>query len=250
MGPNKEKEQIPVDERNLSSFNYETADWVNIKANLKKINWPDVLGRCKSTEEKLRVIVDIVIEIVEIHCSIFESKGIAFSNIIPRDRRILLRKKKKLYKKLRNTNSVDMKAELENRISEIDKKLLESHGEENIVKEARALEKIKTNPKHFYTYAKKKLKTRSKVGPFVLNGEKIDKLIDICIKLEEQYTSSFSHPDLKFKIQNPKEFFSMNDENAGPNLCDINFMQKSIIDAIGEVKIMQLQVLIVSLPHS
>merc|ERR1712002_1043643 len=90
----------------------------------------------------------IVIEIVEIHCSIFESRGNAFSNIIPRDRRILLRKKKKLYKKLRNTNSVDMKAELENRISEIDKKLLESHEEENIVKETRALEKIKTNPIH------------------------------------------------------------------------------------------------------
>merc|ERR1712002_68126 len=178
----------------------------------------------------------IVIEIVEIHCSIFESRGNAFSNIIPRERRILLRKKKKLYKKLRNTNSVDMKAELENRISEIDKKLLESHEEENIVKEIRALEKIKTNPKHFYTYAKKKLKTRSKVGPFELNGEKIDKLVDICIKLEEQYTSSFSHPDLKFKIQNPEEFFSTNDENAGPNLCDINFTQKSIIDAIGDVK--------------
>merc|ERR1712236_206983 len=97
--PNKEKEQITVDERNLSSYNYETADWVNIKASLKKINWTDVLGRCKSSEEKLRVIVDIVIEIVEIHCSIFESKGNSFSNIIPRERRILLRKKKKLYKK-------------------------------------------------------------------------------------------------------------------------------------------------------
>ena len=66
--------------------------------------------------------------------------------------------------------------------------------------------------------------------------KKIEKLVDICIKLEEQYTSSFSHPDLKFKIQNPEEFFSTNDENAGPKLCDINFTQKSIIDAIGEVK--------------
>merc|ERR1711970_135035 len=98
--PNKEKEQIPVDERNLSSYNYKTADWVNIKASLKKISWPDVLGRCKSSEEKLRVIVDIVIKIVEIHCSIFESRGEALSNIIPRDRRILLREKKKRYKKL------------------------------------------------------------------------------------------------------------------------------------------------------
>ena len=156
--------------------------------------------------------------------------------MIPRDRRILLRKKKKLNKKLLNTNSTDKKVELENHIKEIDKKLLESHGEENIVKEARALEKIKTNPKHFFTYAKKKLKTRSKVGPFELNGEKVDKLIDICIKLDEQYSSSFSHPDPKFKIQNSREFFSTDDKNTGPKLCDINFTQKSIIGAIGEVK--------------
>ena len=153
--PTKGKEHIPVDEVNLSSYNYETADWVNIKASLKKINWPDVLAKCKSSEEKLKVIVDIVIKIVEIHCSIFESKGETHSHIIPRYRRILLRKKKKLYKKLRNTNSADKKVELENYIREIDKKLLESHEEENIVKETQALEKIKTNPKHFFTYAKK-----------------------------------------------------------------------------------------------
>ena len=75
---------------------------------------------------------------------------------------------------------------------------------------------------------KKKLKTRSKVGPFELNGEKIDKLVDICIKLEEQYSSSFSHPDLKSKIHNPGEFFSTDDKNTGPELCYINFTQKSI----------------------
>ena len=68
-----------------------------------------------------------------------------------------------VYKKLRNTNSTDKKVEFENHIKEIDKKLLESHEEENIVKETQALEKIKANPKHFLTYAKKKLKTRSKL---------------------------------------------------------------------------------------
>merc|ERR1712215_392451 len=150
----KEKEHIPADEVNLSSYNYETADWVNIKASLKKINWPEVLAKCKSSEERLKVLVDIVIKIVEIHCSIFESKGGTHSNMIPRDRRILLRKKKKLNKKLLNPNPPDKKVELENHTKENDKKLLESHGEENIVKEARALEKIKTNPKHFFTYAK------------------------------------------------------------------------------------------------
>ena len=61
-------------------------------------------------------------------------------------------------------------------------------------------------------------------------------MVDICIKLAEQYSSSFSHPDSKFKIENPKQFFCTNEENTGPKLCDIDFMQKSIIEAIEEVK--------------
>ena len=69
-----------------------------------------------------------------------------------------------------------------------------------------------------------------------MGGEKITSLSEICIKLEEQYSSSFSQPDPKYKIENPREFFSMNDENAGPVLGDIDFTQKSIIDAIKEVK--------------
>merc|ERR1711970_862386 len=41
----KGKEHIPADEVNLSSYNHETADWVNIKASLKRINWPEVFGK-------------------------------------------------------------------------------------------------------------------------------------------------------------------------------------------------------------
>ena len=194
------------------------------------------MTKYKSSEEKLKVIIDFVIKIVEENCNLFEGRSGAHSNNIPRDRRILLRKKKKLYRKLRNTNSADTKSEIETVIGEIDKKLLESHDEENIVKETQALEKIKSNPKHFFAYAKKKLKTRSRIGPFEINGEKINRSIDICIKLAEQYSSSFSQPDPKFKIENPKEFFSIDDENTGPKLCDTDFTQKSIIDAIGDVK--------------
>merc|ERR1712002_610057 len=90
----KEKEHIPADEVNLSSYNYETADWVNIKASLKKINWPEVLAKCKSSEERLKVIVDIVIRIVEIHCSIFESKGGTFKYDTQRQKNITQKKEK------------------------------------------------------------------------------------------------------------------------------------------------------------
>ena len=69
-----------------------------------------------------------------------------------------------------------------------------------------------------------------------MEGEKITSLSEICIKLVQQYSSSFSQPDPKYKIANSMEFFSMHDENTGPMLEDIDFTQKSIIDAIKEVK--------------
>ena len=48
-----------------------------------------------SSEEKLKVIIEIVIKIVEENCNIFESQGGTHLNNIPRDGRLLLRKMKK-----------------------------------------------------------------------------------------------------------------------------------------------------------
>ena len=89
-------------------------------------------------------------------------------------------------------------------MGEIDEKLLLSHEKEKD-KEKRAIENIKSNPKHFFAYARKKLKTRSKIGPFRINGEIFNTLDDICEKLSEQY-STFSSPDLNYRIEPPKKF--------------------------------------------
>merc|ERR1712179_267162 len=47
-----EKEHIPNNGTNLSTYNYKSANWKNIKASLKKINWPEVLAKHESSEEK------------------------------------------------------------------------------------------------------------------------------------------------------------------------------------------------------
>merc|ERR1711874_119488 len=39
------KEHVPT-------YNYESANWKNIRARLKRINWPEVLAKRKSSEEK------------------------------------------------------------------------------------------------------------------------------------------------------------------------------------------------------
>ena len=103
-------------------------------------------------------------------------------------------------------------------------------------KSSKAIENLRTNPKHFLAYAKKNLKTRSTIGPFEINEERFDNLSEICTKLAEQYSSSFSQPDPDFKIENTKDFFLTDEETTGPKLCDVDFTKKSIINAIKDIK--------------
>ena len=87
-------------------------------------------------------------------------------------------------------------------MGEIDNKLLLSQENEKIVMKKCAINNIKSNQKHFFAYARKKLKTRSKIGPFNINGEIFNTLGDICKKLSEQYSSTFSSPDPNYRIEN------------------------------------------------
>merc|ERR1711874_96784 len=97
-----EKDYVPDNGTNLATYNYESANWKNIKASLKKINWPEVLANHESSEEKLKVILEIVIKIIEENCKIFRNQRGSHSNEIPRDRRVLFKKKLNKKKKKKN----------------------------------------------------------------------------------------------------------------------------------------------------
>merc|ERR1712179_885601 len=131
---------VPDKGTNLPTYNYESANWKNIKASLKKINWPEVLAKHESSDEKLKVTLEIVIKIIEENCTTFRNQRGSHSNEIPRDRRVLFKKKNKLNKELQKSNPPDKKKCIEKAIGEIDKKLLDSYEVENIVNEARAIE--------------------------------------------------------------------------------------------------------------
>jgi len=62
---------------------------------LKNVNWSEVLENYKISKEKLNKILEVVIKIVKENCLKFRYRRGAQFNKIPRDRRILLRKRKK-----------------------------------------------------------------------------------------------------------------------------------------------------------
>merc|ERR1711913_65347 len=102
-----EKDHVPDNGTNLSTYNYESANWKNIKVALKKLNLPEVLDEYKKSEEKLKLILEIDIKIIEENCTTFRNQRGSHTNNIPRDRRVLFRKKRKLNKELQKRNPPD-----------------------------------------------------------------------------------------------------------------------------------------------
>ena len=99
--------------------------------------------------------------------------------------------------------SNNRKESIKNTIIDIDKQLLTSHQNERNSEEMQAISNMKVNPKYFYTYAKKHIKTKSSIGPFKINDNLITAPEEISEKLSEQYSSSFSKPDLNHSIGDP-----------------------------------------------
>ena len=101
-------------------------------------------------------------------------------------------------------------------------------------KEVRAVDTIKTNPRYFYSYAKRFAKTKSSVSPLKKEGD--DLTNDPAEKaelLQAQYVKVFSNPEeanLKKAVENVK--LQIPDSDA---LHDFSFSEEDIIKAIKEL---------------
>ena len=71
-----------------------------------------------------------------------------------------------------------------------------------------AIQKIKKNPKFFYTYARKFSNVRTGIGPFLDdNDELVTDNFEIAEMLKLQYEKSFSKPSQNAQIRNAEAFF-------------------------------------------
>ena len=137
---------------------------------------------------------------------------------------------------MRKHISAKSKDFIEKSIENIDQELLSSLKNQRINEESRAIENIKTKPKHFFTFAKKYIKTKSSIGPFKINNKIITDLLNISRKLSEQYSSSFSIPNPNFSIGDPRDFFRHREDHNRPQLIDISFTKQDIEKEISNIK--------------
>merc|ERR1711874_628668 len=102
----------------------------------KQDKWNEILEKCDSSEEKIIKIIEIVMKIIENYTSKFKFPRGSQTNKIPRDGKIMLRKKRKLILKLIRC-CTNKKNNTESAIADIDKKLLKSHKDEKVENETR-----------------------------------------------------------------------------------------------------------------
>ena len=75
---------------------------------------------------------------------------------MPRERRVLFRRKMKLTNKLTSNRTEEQKARILLEIQQIDDDLIQSHQNEMRTKENSAVNKVKNDSKYFFNYAKSK----------------------------------------------------------------------------------------------
>ena len=97
---------------------------------------------------------------------------------------------------------------------------------------------MKENVKIFFDYAKSRMKTKSKVGPFLdpESGE-LNLNPDYTAQcLSDQYSSVFTQPRPEWSIPDKEEFFGVRrDGPTGPILADIDFDESDIELACSEL---------------
>jgi hypothetical protein len=218
----------------LDNLNLNKADWDSIRSNLAQVDWNQTL-KDKDVEEMNSLINDQLITTCSNHAPARENKTQS-KPYIPRKRRSLLNIRKRLNTKINickfakpNDHEEKLKR-LNKKKSELEIEIRDAIRLEATNKEKRAIEKIKINPRAFYTYAKQKSKTFSNIGPLLDKENKLqtDPLVMSNI-LQDQYQKAFSEQDSGDANQ------PLPDNSHVPEFNDIKITENDIIKAINEI---------------
>ena len=218
----------------LDNLNFGRANWSAINEDFLEVDWDSEMADA-SVEQMYKTLETHIINTCVKHTPV--RTRITQTHKIPNKRLALLRKKKRLNHKINlrkyvsNNNSQTLIQRLEAKKAAVEKEISESIKAENEKKEIEAIEKMKRNPKMFFTYVKKFKNTDSKIGPLSDNTGKIH--TDSKTKanlLQTQYTQAFSDPG-----KSNTDHIKLIDERDYPNLEDIDFTPEDVIKAIDSI---------------
>merc|ERR1712215_298894 len=164
-------------------------DWKQIIKLIKEMPWRNI---CKSgkaievIEYLLEKLNEICIEIVP------KRHGEGKKKNIPKEIKNLLNRIKMLKRDKHRAYSKEKKKQLDNRIYETEKQLIQTKQKNKLKKERQAIDCMKENPKMLYSIRNKQKNRRNEIEPFKENDEIIHDTEVIIEKPLLEFISQFS----------------------------------------------------------
>ena len=219
---NHEKDYYKTKIHKYDLKNATREEWNRFAATIGNINWEERTAEM-SLEEKIQSFISMMDECVAL---IFKDKqSTRKGNKIPKEARKLMEKKSKLSKRILKTRCAIALKKMIGEVTEIEAKLAEMYSLKRNKEENAALKKIRTNPKYFYSYARKFQRSANSIGPFLdTDGNPVSNNEEMAEALSLQYKKVFSTPREDKVILHPQVFFGTNKEaqdtedmrNSGP----------------------------------
>ena len=219
----------------IDKINLNRADFDAIRSDMKEINWKNIFKPEDNLETMYKNFENTIVNVCKAHAP---ERNMSNGNRkqIPRARRTLHKTRRhvnqniNLLKKTKPNKYEEKIEKLLKKKAKIEIELLDCVKSDLERKEAEMIAKIKTNPRAFYSYAKRHCKTHCSVGPLTDdNNELQTDPTKMCNLLQKQYTKAFSDPNSGTKKP---------PHNADPNkptLEDIVFTEEDIIWAISQI---------------
>ena len=216
----------PLDNYN---FHSKDTDWESLETTLQNINWQSLLNH-QTPEEALDTLYHQILQAVQQHVPERSRRSTNISRT-KRERYNLMRRRRRINKQLRRITSPSRKEALHRELIQIEIKLYKLQERSASYQEKKAIEAIQDNIKFFYSYAKKKRKIRTNIGPLL--NKSSNKMTTVSQEMAEiladQYDSVFS---------TPMSVSSTNEEQTdGPTLSNITATPEELESAIKELRI-------------
>ena len=125
-----------------------------------------------------------------------------------RMRRLLFKKLAKARKAVKTASTISKLSTKLQQVWELEEQLSSDYNASNNKEEDEAVLRIRQNPKAFFSFARSRSKTNSKVGPFLDHDGKPNTSPDFKAEaLHRQYDSVFAQPREAWKVNDFQEHF-------------------------------------------
>lgn len=174
---------------NAKIRNFYNADYDNIYLGLSNISWPDTFSICANIEDFWHVFSSVLENLINRYVPFRTNKNLHSEKHTPLDLRKLLRKKRRLWKKLKGTENPQTRTNYNTCLRNIKKFLYASRCDE----ENKILERIKS--KSFFKFVNSHLNLKESVPVLSDNGKILASDIEKADILNKYFVSVFTPDD-------------------------------------------------------